>query len=317
MMTVVNWQQNMKHLIVAMVIVVTATGIYAQGSSSVVYYHNPDWSLDGKSLVFESTRDGRSAIYTIGVDGTSLRRLTDPAVTSGQPRWSRDGKRVVYYADADGRMQIFMINKDGSGLRRVTDSPTLDYLPDLSPKGDMVVFQSRIERPAVAHDIFLVRTDGTGRVCLTDGKSGYTAPKWSPDGKRIVFVRAVAPKKYYREMNRDEIGQMKRSEEIVVTDKDGSRPTNLTRNNASDSNPQWSRNGKTIYFMSDRDGSPGVYAMNSDGTDQRKIADGSVVTNPFVSPDEKFIAFTKEISGKWGIYISEIKSGKERLLIGK
>ena len=76
------------------------------------------------------------------------------------------------------------------------------------------------------------------------------------------------------------------------------------------------RNGKTIYFMSDRDGSAGVYAMNSDGTGQRKIADGSIVTNPFVSPDGKQIAYTKEVNGKWGLYIYEIAGGKERLLIG-
>ena len=57
--------------------------------------------------------------------------------------------------------------------------------------------------------------------------------------------------------------------------------------------------------------------MKADGTKVRKVADGKIVTNPFISPDEKYFAYTKEVEGKWGLYIYEIKSGKERLLIGE
>lgn len=307
----------MKRLAFAvMALSVVALGLAAQDRKSPVYYFNPDWSPDGRSLVFESTRDGKSAIYTIRFDGTDLRRLTDPATTSGQPRWSRDGKKIVFYAEVDGHMQIFLMNRNGSRLRRITNSSTLDYLPDLSPNGEVVVFQSREERPAVAHDIFVIRTDGTGTTRLTDGNRGYTSPKWSPDGKKIVFVRAMIPKKYYREMSREELSHMKKSEEIVVMNGDGSHPVDLTQNTAIDSNPHWSRNGRAIYFMSDRDGSPGIYVMNADGTAARKIADGSIVTNPFVSPDEKYIAYTKEAAGKWGFYIYDIKSESKRLLLG-
>ena len=112
------------------------------------------------------------------------------------------------------------------------------------------------------------------------------------------------------------MAQMKSSTEIFVMDKDGTNLKNLTNNNVQDSTPQWSKNGKTIYFMSDRDGSPNVYAMNANGTKVRKIADGKIVTNPFISPDERYFAYTKEVEGKWGLYIYEIKSGKEHLLIG-
>jgi TolB protein len=293
-----------------------AFGAAAQEKKSPVYYFNPQWSPDGKKIVFESTKDGKSAIYTISVDGSNLRRLTDPQFTAGQPRWSRDGKRIVFYSERDGHLQLFIMNEDSLAQRKLTDTADLDYLPDFSPKGDYVVFQSRAERPAIAHDIYIIRTDGTSRTRLTDGKNGYTSPKWSPDGGKIVFVKASVPKKYYRDLTREEMKKMKSSEEILVMDKDGKNLKNLTDNEANDSNPQWSKNGKTIYFMSDRDGAPNVYAMNADGSNVRQVADGKIVTSPFISPDEKYFAYTKDVQGKWGVYIYEIKSGKERLLMG-
>lgn len=304
-----------------LLITVVLLGLVISGSAQTnptpIYYFNPHWSSDGQKIVFESTKDGRSAIYTIDADGTGLRKLTSGQATDGQPRWSRDGKKIVFYSQRDGHMQLFLMNADGSDQRKLTDGNDLDYLPDFSPKGDFVVFQSRKEQPGIAHDIYIIRADGTKRTRLTDERYGYTSPKWSPDGKKLLFERAVVTKKYYRELSREEMGQMKNSTEIFVMDKDGTNLKNLTNNEVEDSTPQWSKNGKTIYFMSKRDGSQNVYTMNSDGSNVRKIADGKIVTNPFISPDEKYFAYTKEIEGKWGLYIYEIKSGKEQLLIGK
>ena len=292
--------------------------IYAQAQTrpTPIYFFNPHWSHDGKRIVFESTKDGRSAIYTISTDGSNLRKLTDSLTTDGQPRWSRDGKMIVFYSDRDGHSQLYVMNADGSDQRKLTDGKDLDYLPDFSPKGDFVVFQSRKERPGIAHDIYIIRVDGTNRTRLTDEKNGYTSPKWSPDGKKILFEQTIVTKKYYRDLSREEMTQMRNSTEIFVMNKDGTNMKNLTNNEVEDSAPQWSKNGKTIYFMSKRDGSPNVYAMNADGTNVRKVADGKIVTNPFISPDEKHFAYSKEVEGKWGLYIYEIKSGKERLLIG-
>lgn len=306
-----------KHAIFIAVIFL-GLAVYAQAPKkpTPIYYFNPHWSSDGKKIVFESTKDGKSAIYTIYADGSNLQKLTGGQVTDGQPRWSRDSKSIVFYSQRDGHLQLYVMNADGSNQRKLTNEPDLDYLPDFSPKGDFVVFQSRREQPGIAHDIYIIRVDGTNRTRLTDEKNGYTSPKWSPDGKKIVFERAVVTKKYYRELSREEMAQMKNSTEIFVMDKDGTNPKNLTNNEVEDSAPQWSKNGKTIYFMSNRDGSPNVYTMNPDGTKVRKIADGKIVTNPFISPDEKYFAYTKETEGKWGLYIYEIKSGKERLLIG-
>ena len=99
-------------------------------------------------------------------------------------------------------------------------------------------------------------------------------------------------------------------------DRGGANVKNLTNNQTRDCCARWSRDGKTIYFLSDRDGAPHVYAMNADGSKVRKLADGNIVKDPNVSRDGKHFAYTKEVKGQWGLYLYNIKSGQERLLIG-
>ena len=125
----------------------SVTSAQSQAKPTPIYYFNPHWSSDGKKIVFESTKDGKSAIYTIYADGSNLSRLTNGKTTDGQPRWSRDGKKIVFYSQRDGHLQLYVMNADGSEQRKLTNEADLDYLPDFSPKGDFVVFQSRKEQP--------------------------------------------------------------------------------------------------------------------------------------------------------------------------
>lgn len=294
-----------------------AVNAQSQGKTAPIYYYNPDWSPDGSKIVFESTMQGKFTIYVAQADGSSLTKLTNGEANDEQPRWSPDGRQIVFISNRDGHSQLYLMNADGSNQRRLTKGDDLDYAPAFSPKGDWVAFMSRPEQPSVVHDIYVIRTDGTQRTRLTDQSANDMSPAWSPDGKKILFVRSAVIKKYYREMSAEERARMKSSQELFIMKKDGSGLKNLTNNSATERSAYWSRDGKTIYFISERDGSTQVYAMKADGSKARKIADGSIVSDPIISPDGKHFTYTKEApKGKWGLYVYDIESGKERLLSG-
>src|SRR4029453_16656830 len=66
----------------------------------------------------------------------------------------------------------------------------------------------------------------------------------------------------------------------------------VTNNPAIDTEPAWSRDGRSIYFTSDRSGGPQIYVADAfgGGTPQRLTFEGSYNARPRLSPDERQLA---------------------------
>ena len=93
----------------------------------------PSWSPDGDRIVFVSTRNAtasspvvgigfpvRGDIFTMAVDGSDLRQLTDNATDEISPTWSPDGRQIAYSGRVDGRWNVHVMNEDGSGRTQLT-----------------------------------------------------------------------------------------------------------------------------------------------------------------------------------------------------
>lgn len=277
-----------------------------------VAYYNPDWSPDGAELVFESTRDGKSALYTIRLDGSNLVKLTEGLANDSQPSWSADGARIAFISDRDGHSQIYVMDRDGRRQRRVTQSAEVDFSPSISPKGDRVAFMSRAAGGEGGYDIHVATIEGNERRRFSAPGTDETDPVWSHDATRLLFIRGQVIN--YRGPA-EEVRRARATQEIVVVAADGSRETALTNNNARECCLSWSADGGTIYFISDRAGTNDVYAMTSDGATVRKVADGRIVTRPNVSPDDRHFVYARAAGGVSGIYVYDRQSATERSVI--
>lgn len=86
--------------------------------------------------------------------------------------------------------------------------------------------------------------------------------------------------------------------EIYKMKSDGSNQTRLTFNEASDTYPVWSPDGRQIAFHSDRDGNDEVYVMNADGSSQRNLTHHpGYDAFPDWHPDGERIAFVSDREG--------------------
>jgi len=96
---------------------------------------NPDWSPDGKWLLFRSDtrRVRQSQIYRVHPDGSGLTRLTlfKSGTWVGSSSFSPNGRWIVYSATGtNGKPDLFVMRADGSGARRVTRTPEWDSAAD-------------------------------------------------------------------------------------------------------------------------------------------------------------------------------------------
>ena len=95
--------------------------------------------------------------------------------------------------------------------------------------------------------------------------------------------------------------------EIYIMNPDGSDQINLSRDNASDSDPVWSPDGAQILFVSDRDGPSDLYVMDSDGSGVRRVfGSREYRSNPSWSPDGRKIAYEEGEGRNATIYTATI-----------
>jgi Tol biopolymer transport system component len=85
----------------------------------------PQWSPDGKTIVFCDREKKKSLIEAINADGTGKIRLTDPKLNASAPVWSPDGKELAFTAPVHGKLQVHLMNSDGSQLRVLTQDRKL------------------------------------------------------------------------------------------------------------------------------------------------------------------------------------------------
>jgi Tol biopolymer transport system component/DNA-binding winged helix-turn-helix (wHTH) protein len=102
----------------------------------------PQFSPDGKKVVFYSARSGAAEVWRCNSDGSDPIQLTSLGVLSGSPRWSPDGTKIAFDSRPGEHSQILVVDADGGSPQQITSGNYENSVPNWSRDGKWIYFGS-------------------------------------------------------------------------------------------------------------------------------------------------------------------------------
>jgi Tol biopolymer transport system component len=223
------------------------------------------------------------------------------------PSYSPDGSFVVYSRYVRGGVDIFLQRIGGDPINLTPDSPEFDYAPAFSPDGQWIVFRSERQ----GGGIYVMGSTGESVRRVSD--FGYN-PAWTPDGRHIIVATEAVVNPVGR-ISKSELWSIDVStgnkkiihpgdavqpavspnqhriafwglpdgsgvRDIFTIPIGGGEAVAVTSDAFVDWNPVWSRDGRYLYFASDRGGTMNIWRVSVDERTGKTVGGLEALTAP-------------------------------------
>jgi eukaryotic-like serine/threonine-protein kinase len=274
-------------------------------SSEAVDHLQPNWSPNGKNIVFQNLERTKFSIKVINVATRAVTVLTDGRFQDLNPVWSHSGKHVYFSSYRGGGLNIWRTEVSGNGAplgvpQQVTMGSGQDVQLAMSPGGGQLAFailrqNADLWRLPVSPQTGLA-TGNPEEVVASTREDSRGA--WSPDGTQIAF-------------NSDRNGEMN----LYVHSLADHSNRQVTNGPGGDFQPQWSPDGKRLVFFSSRAGNADIWLVDiAAGSLTQLTSDRALDINPFFSPNSSFIAFQSDRSGRLEVWVMKADGSEQRQL---
>ncbi|MGK7311026.1 MAG: S41 family peptidase [Candidatus Longimicrobiales bacterium M2_2A_002] len=205
-------------------------------------------SPGGKRVVFEA----RGELFDVPASEGYVENLTQSSGAFDRaPAWSPDGRRVAFWSDRTGENEVWLRDVRTGAERQLTDrGEGYGYTLYWSPDSEKLAFiDERNDIRVIEIESGDVEVAGNYRWNVSHpGRQSYPIA-WSPDSRWLAFTE----------------GQANANDAIILYDVEAAEAHQVTSGYYSDSNPVFSRDGRYLFFLTDRQ-LDAAYSSLGDGT---------------------------------------------------
>ncbi len=257
-----------------------ATGEAIEVTVDREYASAPTWSPDGKWIVYTADDDGqRIQLKIVELASGESRSLTSDDQIYLDPVFSPDGGRLAYVSTAPrGYFNVYVREiREGRwagpevAITRDHEFPRerpyfgrwdMHTQPSWSPDGKELYLVSNRGVTLGSGDLWRVPAQPgameSGRPILREQTLYRTRPHVSPDGTRVLYSSTG--------------GAAEEWHHLYLTPVTGGHPYKLTFGKFEDFHPRWSPDGEQIAYISNQDGLPWLYVLETYGGARKRIA---------------------------------------------
>lgn len=236
----------------------------------------------------------RGDLWLVPREGGLARRLTDHVGHDSGPAWSRDGHWIAFSSRRDGNFDVFLVPAEGGPATQLTFHAVDEWVTGFTPDGREVLFVSaRDDRFA---ELWAIPVEGGMPRRLTSDR--VADGRLSPDGRTLAYTRGGGGswRQGYRGSSNAELwlASMSGGEAPVAS----GAPVRVTRNDVHDRWPQWTADGESLIYVSERSGIANLWRQRVAGgeagaaealTDYPDVG----VEYPALSSDGRVLAYVR------------------------
>ncbi len=213
-------------------------------------------SLFGIDIYIADVATGRVIRQVTSV--TSDRHFDALSFINSAGSWSPDGKKLAFIVFADGDNEIDIVDVNGGGVEKRIRVKGVGSVSDpaWSPDGSKIAFSGM---KGGISDLYVFDVTNNRVQQLTNDREAQLQPAWSPDGRTLAFTTDAGDQTNFERMS---FGPMR----LATLDVAGGSVRLLPRLASGKAiNPQFSPDGRSLYFVSDVDGVSDLYRMSLAG----------------------------------------------------
>ena len=245
-----------------------ASSFLVAGAATPLWLRDVRISPDGAEIAFCYKGD----IYKVAATGGSAVQLTTQSAYDCSPVWSPDGSKIAFASDRNGNFDVFVMSANGGAAKRLTTNSASETPTTFTPDGKTVLFNASIQDPAESAlfptsamtELYAVSVDG-GNTTQVLGTPAEMV-NYDKAGKFFLYQDRKGFEDEWRKHHTSSI-----TRDVWKYDVATGKHTNLTDRAGEDRNPVLASDGKTVYFLSERNGGTfNVYSFALDAPSQVK-----------------------------------------------